>query len=434
MWPLGNNEWVYILYGPMDILGEIGYRYCRNDQCGIADDLATVGTDTRKNTFNTNNSPEGFNDIIDDWAWWTPPLEPTAVLATEIIPRGKSFLTGVEFIPGYHPSWQSQLGGSFKDLLEIGARWVFLAPTWSYTGNNPPILEQVPGDDLFIYDLIQSIEWASQSGLKFAIFPFSFNKSTESADWWSKAKLDEDWWQNWFLQYRTFILHHADLASQTNAGALILGEPGIFPALPHGVLADGSSSKVPENANEYWLGLIKEVRMIYNGPLVWVINYPIGIEQRPEFLSEFDQMYITITAPVGGQDNQTPAEYAASFGKILDEKILPLKEDTEKPIIIGLEYPSAEDAAEGCLPTLGYCQKYEEYSPYLNPETNATVDLVEQMEIYNGALLAINNRSWIDGVVSRGYYPPAALHDPSTSIHGKPASDVLWYIYPRWTQ
>ena len=434
MWPLGNNEWVYILYNPMDIMGKIDYRYCRNDQCGIADDLATVGTDAKKNTFNVDNSPQGFNDIVEDWAWWTPALEPTSVLATEIIPRGKTFLTGVEFIAGYHPSWQSRLGWSYKDLHDIGAGWVFLSPTWSYIGINPPILEQVPGNDAVYFDLTQSIIWANQSNLKTAIFPFTITNSTESADWWSKGELDADWWHNWFSQYRTFILHHAKLAAQTNADGLIMGEPGMLPALPQGILPDGTPSKVPDYANEYWRSLINDVKTMYNRPLIWALNYPFDMEQIPDFLSELDQIYILFTAPVGEQGNLSPQEYAESFGKILDENILPFKEEIGKPIIIGLEYPSTEAAADGCLPKLGYCQKYEEYSPYFNPETDANVDLIEQMEIYNGALLAINNRPWIDGVVSRGYYPPAPLHDPSTSIHGKPAADVLWYIYPRWTQ
>ncbi|MFA5875041.1 MAG: carboxypeptidase-like regulatory domain-containing protein, partial [Anaerolineales bacterium] len=41
MWPRGNNQWVYQLYSPLNMLGDFEYRYCRNDQCGIADDVQT---------------------------------------------------------------------------------------------------------------------------------------------------------------------------------------------------------------------------------------------------------------------------------------------------------------------------------------------------------------------------------------------------------
>ena len=38
MWPMGNNQWVYRLYSPLNMLGTFHYRYCRNGQCGSADD------------------------------------------------------------------------------------------------------------------------------------------------------------------------------------------------------------------------------------------------------------------------------------------------------------------------------------------------------------------------------------------------------------
>ena len=95
-----------------------------------------------------------------------------------------------------------------------------------------------------------------------------------------------------------------------------------------------------------------------------------------------------------------------------------------------MSYPSTEDSGNGCTPTQGYCEKYENLSPYINKIASYNIDLNEQMEIYNGALLAVNELDWVDGVVSRGYYPPAPLHDPSTSINGKPAADVLWYWFP----
>ena len=53
------------------------------------------------------------------------------------------------------------------------------------------------------------------------------------------------------------------------------------------------------------------------------------------------------------------------------------------------------------------------------------------LQLDYGRLSAINARTWIIGVVSRGFYPPAALQDKSTSVHGKPAADILWYWYPR---
>ena len=47
-------------------------------------------------------------------------------------------------------------------------------------------------------------------------------------------------------------------------------------------------------------------------------------------------------------------------------------------------------------------------------------------------MIAINERDWMGGFVSRGYYPPVGLQDASASIHAKPAADVLRYWFPRF--
>jgi hypothetical protein len=59
------------------------------------------------------------------------------------------------------------------------------------------------------------------------------------------------------------------------------------------------------------------------------------------------------------------------------------------------------------------------------------VNLQLQSDIYEAMLTAVNQRQWVGGIVSRGYYPPTILQDKSASIHGKPAGDVVWYWYPR---
>jgi hypothetical protein len=58
--------------------------------------------------------------------------------------------------------------------------------------------------------------------------------------------------------------------------------------------------------------------------------------------------------------------------------------------------------------------------------------LQAQADIYQALLMAVNERPWIGGFISRGYYPPVVVQDASASIHGKPAADVLWYWYPRF--
>jgi hypothetical protein len=60
------------------------------------------------------------------------------------------------------------------------------------------------------------------------------------------------------------------------------------------------------------------------------------------------------------------------------------------------------------------------------------LDLEEQAMAYFALAGAINEQDWIGGLISRGYYPPVILQDKSTSIHGKPAADILEFWYPRF--
>jgi hypothetical protein len=66
-------------------------------------------------------------------------------------------------------------------------------------------------------------------------------------------------------------------------------------------------------------------------------------------------------------------------------------------------------------------------------KSQAPVNLQAQADVYQAMMLAVNERAWLGGFVSRGYYTPVALQDGSASVHGKPAEDVLWYWFGRFT-
>jgi hypothetical protein len=119
-------------------------------------------------------------------------------------------------------------------------------------------------------------------------------------------------------------------------------------------------------------------------------------------------------------------------GRLLDENIFPVQSQINKPVIIGLSYPSASNSATGCIPaTNGGCLDWTALNRP-NPDIGTVnLDLQQQFDIYDAMFNAINARSWVSGIVSRGYFTPVALQDKSASVHGKPAADLLWYWFPR---
>jgi hypothetical protein len=236
---------------------------------------------------------------------------------------------------------------------------------------------------------------------------------------------------SFFERYSNFILHHASVASSTNASSLILGGDWLDPALPNGLLGDGMPSNVPQDAETRWRDLIKQVRERYSGKIAWALTYPSGTSNPPPFLDQVDQVYIPWSAPLSSQPNATLEDMQAQVGSIFDQEILPFQQRIGKPIIIALSYPSIDGGTSGCIAILGGgCLDYDLLN-LPNPDIpELAQNLQDQANGYNAVLSAINQRGWISGYVSMGYFPPAILQDKSISIHGKPASGVIWY----WSQ
>jgi len=122
----------------------------------------------------------------------------------------------------------------------------------------------------------------------------------------------------------------------------------------------------------------------------------------------------------------------AEIGRLLDQNIFPVQSQVGKPVIIGLSFPSSTYSASGCIPNPGGgCLDWAALNRPNADITTVNLDLLQQFDIYDAFLNAVNGRQWVSGIVSRGYFPPVALQDKSASVHGKPAADLLWYWFPR---
>lgn len=427
IWPLGNNQWMYVLYNPHSIVSSVGYRYCRNDQCGVADDDATKGSGTHGLIFTPSRLPQNLQDEVKKWAWMSSPSSPTTVVATEIAGRGAGFIAGIEFQNKYQTTWQPQLSAALRESKDLGANWITFSPTWSYTRQNPPVLEAAAGKDPFWQDLTQMTTWAADKKLNFGIFPIA---DTGGKDWWGSTTRDANWWQTWFDRYQAFLFHFADLAAQTKASALIIGEKNALPSLT-GTLPNGASANLPADAQQRWSKMLAGIRFRFKGKVYLALAYPGLLTKPPKLLDEVDGSYVLWAAPLTLNKNYKEEDMVKEFSRLLDQDIIKLKENTQKPVLIGLQYGSFDGATNACVQIGNECKPVEQIDQPADDNASLTVDLQEQLMIYNAFFTALNQRKWIDGVISRGFYPPAQLQDKSASIHGKPASDVIWYWYPR---
>jgi hypothetical protein len=431
MWPMGGNRWAFKLYGPINTVGALHYRYCRAGQCGSADDLATAGEGAQGRAVETSIAQQNIQDSVAEWAWLED-SEPGTLVGSNIAVRPAGFVAGIELQSGFQPNWLYYNPQTVQGAQALGANWTVFTPGWTYSSSSPLSFGIAPETEPFWLDSTIMISQARGANLNVGIFPIPRFKGT-AADFWSSAPRDSAWWQNWFEHYRAYAVHHADLASQTGSQALVLGGDWLAPALPGGTLADGSDSNVPGDAELRWQAILTEVRQHFAGKVWWALPHaPGGPPSTLGFLSQTDGIYVLWDAALALEDGASEADLLNQAGQLLDTDIAPLASLVGQPVMLAVAYPSADGVKTGCFSDSGACLDWQALNQPYNP-ANIAIDLEAQADVYEALLNAVNTRSYVDGIISRGFYPPSLLKDKSASIRGKPSADLLWYWFPRLT-
>ena len=193
----------------------------------------------------------------------------------------------------------------------------------------------------------------------------------------------------WFEQYTKFLEHYARLAVRINADLFCVG-------VELGALTQEEAQ---------WRSLIRKVRGIYDGPLVYAANFGEEFE-RIRFWDALD--YI-------GLDNYyaLPEDYSAAA---LLKKVEAVQRRYRKPVLFTeAGFSSAEDARK---------------TPWADETANA-VSLEEQTRCYEALLQAFYSKKWFHGVYwwkvgTNGYGGP---DNNSMTPWGKPAMELVKKYY-----
>jgi hypothetical protein len=244
---------------------------------------------------------------------------------------------------------------------------------------------------------------------------------------------DFAWWVVWFGGIN-FALHHADLASQRRQ-VLVLGGLSSLPAEQRRPWRTSiRSSLTPNSAGE----TCSLKCAIYSGQILWASPATTSGVIAPPFLDLIDQVIVEWSLPI--VDSEDPAQevsqeelHSAAVDQ-LNNLIKPFTEQTGKPVILSLLYMSANGGIGECLPdpqaiSTDECLDAEDLARP-NPDIpSVELDLNEQDQVYEAFLQAVQELGYLNGVISAGYYPSAALQDKSASVHGKPAGGEVseWF-------
>jgi hypothetical protein len=302
------------------------------------------------------------------------------------------FVAGIAFQEDFHPTWEIEIPHAISDIKNLHANWVFLQPTWAYTNYAPPVLEYSPQSNPGWNNLIN---WGNQAhllALKVALIPIpEFSQQLDVSKITPISNAED--WRIWFDNYARMIMHFTALANEINLEAIVIGDNWVLPPALSAITQPYTFDTAPA-----WRELIGNIRSIYTGKVIWATSYPNDIQFPPQFLDQVDEIYVLWSQPLAALPEYTSRQMKDEALKLIDRDLAPLSHLTNKPIILAISYHSDS--------------------------------LTEQMNAYNAMMMAVNERAWLHGIVSTGYYPALPMQDTSPSVYGKPASGVLWYWFP----
>jgi hypothetical protein len=415
-----KNIWQFTLYNPVLTNQAFFYRYCRNDQCAaLAENPSPQSTSDHRIIVSTSD----HQDAIPSWSWWNPLPTPQTVVIPNINRRDSDFLIGAGIVTNDLKMGQPFFSNSQSDLHQTGFKDVILSPEWNEIGGTSPYFE--PSPDYPQEDLVTLANSLKNGGMNLILYP-SLRYSMETADWWQKSRRDFPWWQTWFDQYTRFILNYADLAQSLGLKGIILGGPSISPALPSGMLSDGSSSDVPHDAEDRWLNLITEVRSHFNGKLYWDVNYASDFQSVPAFSSKFDALILEFNFSPVQSSGSLPMNRILTFRDDLDDAISNLQSANNQKIIFAFSIPSTQANADTPNDT-DQVLSWRAYSD--SPATGEWTDQQSQLDNYNTLLAVLNDYPWVGGIICNQYFLSAKAQDPTASVHGKWSETLLNYWF-----
>ncbi len=422
LWPLGNDEYLYILYAPFKKSETVSFRFCRNGDCQNA---TSAATSSAENTFTPSDSQQTISLSVDAWENWGTTIDRATLTQAAYPPYHLNYATMIELSSYVNEFWEVYTPESLAAIESMGGSAVIFSPLWYLQPASPLIFPEL-GITPFYSTLNAMINQASALGLETGLYP-QLGTQGKVMEMWLTDTHSDYWWEIWFESYQDFLLNYAKTAEINKADQLIIGGKAVLPTFSGGITPDGQETNIPITNDNRWTALIEEIRNVYSGNLVWATNVHLNRDPLPEFIYEFDGIYISVDSPLAEGIDPAFEEIGANFSAVIDNHIYEAYRSTGLPITLALAYPSIDGAARGCGLIDESC--YNDGIFDLDEISTQPIDLEEQALIYSAVLPVIASRPWITSTSIRGYNAAVTNQDGTSSIAGKPAADIIspWF-------
>lgn len=288
---------------------------------------------------------------------------------------------------------------SLARAAELGTDWVSVLVTWYQTtpwSGDIQRTSKTPSDE----SVIHVIRKAHELGMKVCLKPHLDLLDTSDGSWRGEIGcMREPEWEEWFKKYTDYILHYAKIAEKEKAEMLCIGTELSTTATAKGYM---------------WEDLIKKVRGVYSGLLVYAAHWDRYLDIR--FWDLLDYVGVNAYFPLSEELSPTYEELMQGWKKWFSE-VEEFQQRVGKPII----FPEA-----GCNSADGAAIRPWEHVP------RSEVNLKLQEDYYKALLDTFWDKEWFYGLYWWYWGTNVNMGGPYNrgfSPQNKPSEKVIkeWY-------
>lgn len=322
----------------------------------------------------------------------------------------KGFTYGYD---GNRGEYKSEDGIKAQNLLfETGANYVCLAVVANQDNAISTEIKFDYGQTPTDRDIIAMINNAHEHGVKVCLKPMV---NTKDGVWRARITFptlgegdDDIYWNAWFNSYENFMCYYAELAEEYGCEMLCIG----------------CEMCGTEEKESHWRALIKKIRKIYSGKLIYNTNH--GHEDSLKWFDAVDYLGTSAYFPVAEfHEDKKPYdelvdEMKANWNRVKDEMKAFSDKWNKKVVFIEIGCRSARGCAS---------------MPWDFEHKDLPIDQDEQAAFYDACLATFGKEEWFGGMFwwdwSTYIYndKETADKDNGFNIHLKKAEEVLkkWY-------
>ncbi len=295
----------------------------------------------------------------------------------------------------------------FQPLIDTNIEWVTIVP-WGFQDDyDSPNVTHNNGDSLYTLEYNakwqKRIEQVHAAGFRVFFKPHLWIDKPTNGAWRADVfPTNEENWEQWQKTYRNFILRYAKVAEQGKADMFCVGT---------------EFSRLTIEKPEFWKDLIKDIRNIYSGKLVYAANWYEEFENIT-FWEDLDYIGIQAYFPLVKNENPTVEQVSEGWNPYLPAMEAVSKKYNRQILFTEMGYRST---ADGAIEPWHWIEDPAKQGKIFSAETQANA--------YQGFFDVVWDQEWFAGVHIWQLRSDWKERDRGTKLdftpQGKPAEQII---------